>query len=109
MMYLTLFVLSFCKGSNDGGCHKAVLSALKVIGFTQDEIDSIYKIIGTILLLVGHFFYEVFEIVTNGEVACRYSQDQKWLLKCYMNLGNSLVKNMTEGGNLCRRNLNKLK
>ncbi|KAG5264689.1 hypothetical protein AALO_G00256930 [Alosa alosa] len=44
-------------GSNDGSCHKAVLSALKVIGFTQDEIDSIYKIIGTILLL-GNMEFE---------------------------------------------------
>ncbi|XP_063041875.1 unconventional myosin-Ig [Engraulis encrasicolus] len=44
-------------GSNDGGCHKAVLSALKVIGFTQEEISSIYKIIATILLL-GNLVFE---------------------------------------------------
>ncbi|XP_042566556.1 LOW QUALITY PROTEIN: unconventional myosin-Ig [Clupea harengus] len=48
---------SVVTGSNDGSCHKAVLSALKVIGFTQDEINSIYKIIGTILLL-GNLEFE---------------------------------------------------
>ncbi|KAL2080472.1 hypothetical protein ACEWY4_024265 [Coilia grayii] len=48
---------SVVTGSNDGSCHKAVLSALKVIGFTQEEITSIYKVISTILLL-GNLEFE---------------------------------------------------
>ncbi|KAJ8334901.1 hypothetical protein SKAU_G00405400 [Synaphobranchus kaupii] len=43
--------------SNDSSNHKAVLSALKVIGFTAKEIDSIYKILGTILHL-GNLEFE---------------------------------------------------
>ncbi|KAG7457786.1 hypothetical protein MATL_G00230970 [Megalops atlanticus] len=43
--------------SNDGSNHKAVLSALKVIGFTAEEIDSIYRILGTILHL-GNLEFE---------------------------------------------------
>ncbi|XP_051949378.1 unconventional myosin-Ig isoform X2 [Xyrauchen texanus] len=37
--------------NNDSLCHKAVMAALKVIGFTAEEISSIYKILGTILNL----------------------------------------------------------
>nr|XP_023667743.1 unconventional myosin-Ig-like isoform X2 [Paramormyrops kingsleyae]XP_023667745.1 unconventional myosin-Ig-like isoform X2 [Paramormyrops kingsleyae] len=37
--------------NDDHSSHKAVLNALKVIGFTPNEIDSIYKILGTILHL----------------------------------------------------------
>uniref|UniRef100_A0A8B9HRG0 Myosin IG n=1 Tax=Astyanax mexicanus TaxID=7994 RepID=A0A8B9HRG0_ASTMX len=37
--------------SDDRSCHKAVMSALKVIGFTEAEINSIYKILSTILHL----------------------------------------------------------
>uniref|UniRef100_A0A672KUL2 Unconventional myosin-Ig-like n=1 Tax=Sinocyclocheilus grahami TaxID=75366 RepID=A0A672KUL2_SINGR len=37
--------------NNDSLCHKAVMAALKVIGFTTDEISSIYKILSTILHL----------------------------------------------------------
>lgn len=37
--------------NNDSLCHKAVMAALKVIGFTADDISSIYKILGTILHL----------------------------------------------------------
>ncbi|XP_048849763.1 unconventional myosin-Ig isoform X2 [Brienomyrus brachyistius] len=37
--------------NDDHSAHKAVLNALKVIGFTPNEIDSIYKILGTILHL----------------------------------------------------------
>ncbi|KAJ8378992.1 hypothetical protein AAFF_G00232210 [Aldrovandia affinis] len=43
--------------SNDSSNHKAVLSALKVIGFTAEEINSIYKILGTILHL-GNLEFE---------------------------------------------------
>ncbi|XP_035286909.1 unconventional myosin-Ig [Anguilla anguilla] len=43
--------------SNDSSNHKAVLSALKVIGFTAEEIASIYRILGTILLL-GNLEFE---------------------------------------------------
>uniref|UniRef100_A0A672L2J1 Unconventional myosin-Ig-like n=1 Tax=Sinocyclocheilus grahami TaxID=75366 RepID=A0A672L2J1_SINGR len=39
--------------NNDSLCHKAVMAALKVIGFTTDEISSIYKILSTILHLVS--------------------------------------------------------
>ncbi|KAM6959502.1 unconventional myosin-Ig [Aplochiton taeniatus] len=43
---------------NDDRCsHKAVLSALKVIGFSEEEINSIYKILATILLL-GNLRFE---------------------------------------------------
>uniref|UniRef100_A0A8C2J1Y8 Myosin IG n=1 Tax=Cyprinus carpio TaxID=7962 RepID=A0A8C2J1Y8_CYPCA len=37
--------------NNDSLCHKAVMAALKVIGFTTEEISSIYKILSTILHL----------------------------------------------------------
>uniref|UniRef100_A0A673L0A4 Unconventional myosin-Ig-like n=1 Tax=Sinocyclocheilus rhinocerous TaxID=307959 RepID=A0A673L0A4_9TELE len=37
--------------NNDSLCHKAVMAALKVIGFTAEEIISIYKILSTILHL----------------------------------------------------------
>ncbi|CAM4634107.1 unnamed protein product [Leuciscus chuanchicus] len=37
--------------NNDSLCHKAVMAALKVIGFTAEEISSIYKILSTILHL----------------------------------------------------------
>uniref|UniRef100_A0A9J8BMQ2 Myosin IG n=1 Tax=Cyprinus carpio carpio TaxID=630221 RepID=A0A9J8BMQ2_CYPCA len=39
--------------NNDSLCHKAVMAALKVIGFTAEEISSIYKILSTILHLVS--------------------------------------------------------
>lgn len=39
--------------NNDSLCHKAVMAALKVIGFTAEEISSIYKILGTIIHLVS--------------------------------------------------------
>uniref|UniRef100_A0A8C1CXG0 Myosin IG n=1 Tax=Cyprinus carpio carpio TaxID=630221 RepID=A0A8C1CXG0_CYPCA len=43
---------SFYQASNnDSLCHKAVMAALKVIGFTTEEISSIYKILSTILHL----------------------------------------------------------
>uniref|UniRef100_A0A4W5RPM6 Myosin IG n=1 Tax=Hucho hucho TaxID=62062 RepID=A0A4W5RPM6_9TELE len=38
-------------------CHKAVLSALNVIGFSEEEIHSIYRILGTILIL-GNLQFE---------------------------------------------------
>lgn len=59
--FVTFFILFtfFCilsqASNNDSLCHKAVMAALKVIGFTADEISSIYKILGTILHLVSHF------------------------------------------------------
>ncbi|KAK7909301.1 hypothetical protein WMY93_013985 [Mugilogobius chulae] len=37
--------------NNDRSSHKAVLYALQVIGFTEEEISSIYETLGTILLL----------------------------------------------------------
>lgn len=60
-MYLSLSLflsLCFAKSSsqasnNDSLCHKAVMAALKVIGFTAEEISSIYKILSTILHLVS--------------------------------------------------------
>uniref|UniRef100_A0A8C1PDH3 Myosin IG n=1 Tax=Cyprinus carpio TaxID=7962 RepID=A0A8C1PDH3_CYPCA len=52
------FFLSLCHSksssqasNNDSLCHKAVMAALKVIGFTTEEISSIYKILSTILHL----------------------------------------------------------
>uniref|UniRef100_A0A6Q2XGU3 Myosin IG n=1 Tax=Esox lucius TaxID=8010 RepID=A0A6Q2XGU3_ESOLU len=43
--------------NNDRSSHKAVLSALKVIGFTEEEINSIYRILGAILIL-GNLQFE---------------------------------------------------
>lgn len=41
-------------GINDGADFKAVSDAMKVIGFTPDEIQTVYKILATILHLVKH-------------------------------------------------------
>uniref|UniRef100_A0A8C7H5G0 Myosin IG n=1 Tax=Oncorhynchus kisutch TaxID=8019 RepID=A0A8C7H5G0_ONCKI len=43
--------------NNDRSNHRAVLSALQVIGFSEEEIDSIYRILGTILIL-GNLQFE---------------------------------------------------
>ncbi|CAN9503530.1 unnamed protein product [Ophioblennius macclurei] len=43
--------------NNDRSSHKAVMSALGVIGFSQDEISSIYHILASILLL-GNLQFE---------------------------------------------------
>uniref|UniRef100_A0A674D9H5 Myosin IG n=1 Tax=Salmo trutta TaxID=8032 RepID=A0A674D9H5_SALTR len=43
--------------NNDRSSHRAVLSALQVIGFSKEEIDSIYRILGTILIL-GNLQFE---------------------------------------------------
>lgn len=37
---------------NDGADFKAVADAMKVIGFTGDEVQTVYKILATILHLV---------------------------------------------------------
>lgn len=48
---MNLFV--FLQSSiNDGADFKAVADAMKVIGFTGDEIQTVYKILATILHLV---------------------------------------------------------
>lgn len=38
---------------NDGADFKAVADAMKVIGFTGDEVQTVYKILATILHLVS--------------------------------------------------------
>uniref|UniRef100_A0AAX7SWK9 Myosin IG n=1 Tax=Astatotilapia calliptera TaxID=8154 RepID=A0AAX7SWK9_ASTCA len=43
--------------NNDRSSHKAVLSALEVIGFSKEEITSVYQILATILLL-GNMQFE---------------------------------------------------
>uniref|UniRef100_A0A8K9WMJ5 Myosin IG n=1 Tax=Oncorhynchus mykiss TaxID=8022 RepID=A0A8K9WMJ5_ONCMY len=43
--------------NNDRYSHNAVLSALNVIGFSEEEIHSIYRILGTILIL-GNLQFE---------------------------------------------------
>uniref|UniRef100_A0A671U3K0 Myosin IG n=1 Tax=Sparus aurata TaxID=8175 RepID=A0A671U3K0_SPAAU len=43
--------------NNDRTSHKAVMSALNVIGFSEEEINSIYQILATILLL-GNMQFE---------------------------------------------------
>ncbi|XP_055012914.1 unconventional myosin-Ig [Boleophthalmus pectinirostris] len=43
--------------NNDRSSHKAVLHALQVIGFTEEEVSSIYEILATILLL-GNLQFE---------------------------------------------------
>ncbi|TRY93055.1 hypothetical protein DNTS_023831 [Danionella cerebrum] len=54
--------------NNDASCHKAVMAALKVIGFTTAEISSIYKILGTILHLGNVKFSSDGEhVVLDGE------------------------------------------
>ncbi len=40
--------------NNDRSSHKAVMSALEVIGFSKEEISSIYQILSSILLLVSY-------------------------------------------------------
>ena len=40
------------QANNDLSSHRAVRAALKVIGFSEDEIESIYRVLATILLLV---------------------------------------------------------
>lgn len=48
-------MLVFLKTSNnDRSSHKAVMSALEVIGFSEEEINSIYQILASILLLVSY-------------------------------------------------------
>uniref|UniRef100_A0A673Y290 Myosin IG n=1 Tax=Salmo trutta TaxID=8032 RepID=A0A673Y290_SALTR len=43
--------------NNDRSSHNAVLSALNVIGFSEEEIHSIYRILGTVLIL-GNLQFE---------------------------------------------------
>lgn len=40
--------------NNDRANHKAVMSALEVIGFSKEEINSIYQVLASILLLVSY-------------------------------------------------------
>ncbi|KAM7373478.1 hypothetical protein PAMP_008326 [Pampus punctatissimus] len=49
--------------NNDRNSHKAVMSALQVIGFSKEEIQSIYQILATILLLGNIQFESDSEIV----------------------------------------------
>lgn len=46
------YLFAFQTSNNDRSSHKAVLSALEVIGFSKEEITSVYQILATILLLV---------------------------------------------------------
>lgn len=49
----TLRLLSSRQSSiNDGAEFRAVADAMKVIGFTGDEVQTVYKILATILHLV---------------------------------------------------------
>lgn len=48
----SLSSLSLQSSINDGADFKAVADAMKVIGFTGDEIQTVYKILATILHLV---------------------------------------------------------
>ncbi|XP_062865654.1 unconventional myosin-Ig [Trichomycterus rosablanca] len=56
--------------TDDRSCYRAVSSALKVIGFSQEEIGSVYKILATILLLGNVQFESTGESVNvlGGEV-----------------------------------------
>uniref|UniRef100_A0A8C4DNV1 Myosin IG n=1 Tax=Dicentrarchus labrax TaxID=13489 RepID=A0A8C4DNV1_DICLA len=49
--------VSLSTSNNDRSSHKAVMSALEVIGFTKEEINSIYQILASILLL-GNMQFE---------------------------------------------------
>uniref|UniRef100_A0AAX7SU27 Myosin IG n=1 Tax=Astatotilapia calliptera TaxID=8154 RepID=A0AAX7SU27_ASTCA len=50
-------LFAFQTSNNDRSSHKAVLSALEVIGFSKEEITSVYQILATILLL-GNMQFE---------------------------------------------------
>lgn len=52
MMIFTLTTACFQTSNNDRVSHKAVMSALVVIGFSEDEIRSIYQVLASILHLV---------------------------------------------------------
>lgn len=52
---VTRSLLSLQSSINDGADFKAVADAMKVIGFTGDEIQTVYKILATILHLVRSF------------------------------------------------------
>jgi myosin heavy subunit len=50
---ISLLSLSLSQSSiDDGGDFKAVADAMKVIGFTADELQTVYKVLATILHLV---------------------------------------------------------
>uniref|UniRef100_A0A669BFL3 Myosin IG n=1 Tax=Oreochromis niloticus TaxID=8128 RepID=A0A669BFL3_ORENI len=51
------YLFAFQTSNNDRSSHKAVLSALEVIGFSKEEINSVYQILATILLL-GNMQFE---------------------------------------------------
>lgn len=48
----SFFVFPLQSSINDGADFKAVADAMKVIGFTGDEVQTVYKILATILHLV---------------------------------------------------------
>ncbi|MBN3300746.1 MYO1G protein, partial [Amia calva] len=50
--------------NDDRSSHKAVLSAMKVIGFSPQEVDTVYRVLGTILHL-GNVQFE-----SDGESTC---------------------------------------
>uniref|UniRef100_A0A3Q2QCF6 Unconventional myosin-Id n=1 Tax=Fundulus heteroclitus TaxID=8078 RepID=A0A3Q2QCF6_FUNHE len=50
-LFVFLVFVSLQSGINDGADFKAVADAMKVIGFTGDEIQTVYKILATILHL----------------------------------------------------------
>uniref|UniRef100_A0AAR2JEG9 Myosin IG n=1 Tax=Pygocentrus nattereri TaxID=42514 RepID=A0AAR2JEG9_PYGNA len=59
--YLLEKVGIIASSSDDRSCHRAVMGALKVIGFSEEEVSSVYKILSTILHL-GNLHFE-----TDGE------------------------------------------
>uniref|UniRef100_A0AAY4CY35 Unconventional myosin-Id n=1 Tax=Denticeps clupeoides TaxID=299321 RepID=A0AAY4CY35_9TELE len=60
-LLLTCFaIICVCSAINDGADFKAVADAMKVIGFTPEEIQTVYKILATILHLVLHSFVRSF-------------------------------------------------
>lgn len=51
--FLLFFICSYKTSNNDRTSHKAVMNALEVIGFSKEEIDSVFQILASILLLVS--------------------------------------------------------
>ncbi|CAL8299038.1 unnamed protein product [Lota lota] len=63
--------------NNDLSSHRAVRSALKVIGFSEDEIESIYRVLATILLLGNLQFGtdgESVQVEGDGEVVSHIAE-----------------------------------
>uniref|UniRef100_A0A8C5FP92 Myosin IG n=1 Tax=Gadus morhua TaxID=8049 RepID=A0A8C5FP92_GADMO len=65
------------QANSDQSSHRAVRTALKVIGFSEDEIESIYRVLATILLLGNIQFgteEEIVQVEGDGEVVSHIAE-----------------------------------